>query len=111
MQDRTHPPLGEVFLQRTAGPYIWVKSRHHAVTRPCPLCPRNRTKSRHLGMSALCGEFNESTQHLLIFADEEVCEWRGMHGHGSRRNSRLSCGSAGRAVNVWRTSRERLRGG
>src|SRR5262245_26276215 len=34
-----------------------------------------------------------------------------MHGHGSRRNRRLSCGSAGRAVNVWRTSRERLRGG
>src|SRR6516165_4162986 len=59
----------------------------------------------------LGGEFNESTQHLLILADEEVCEWRGMHGHGSRRNRRLSCGSAGRAVNVWRTSRERLRGG
>src|SRR5215469_1092544 len=57
------------------------------------------------------GEFNESTQHLLILADEEVCEWRGMHGPGSRRNRRLSCGSAGRAVNVWRTSRERLRGG
>src|SRR5262249_5426679 len=56
------------------------------------------------------GEFNESTQHLLILSDEEVCEWRGMHGHGSRRNRRLSCGSAGRAVNVWRTSRERLRG-
>src|SRR5262249_16614845 len=62
----------------------------------CPLC---------------VSEFNESKQHLLILADEEVCEWRGMHGHGSRRNRRLSCGSAGRAVNVWRTSRERLRGG
>src|SRR5262249_44347660 len=61
--------------------------------------------------SAFAGEFSESTQHLLILADEEVCEWRGMHGHGSRRNRRLSCGSAGRAVNVWRTSRERLRGG
>src|SRR5262249_1557802 len=62
-------------------------------------------------LSLLGSEFNESTQHLLILADEEVCEWRGMHGHGSRRNRRLSCGSAGRAVNVWRTSRERLRGG
>src|SRR5262249_18223344 len=62
-------------------------------------------------LSAFGGEFNESTQHLLILADEEVCEWRGMHGHGSRRNRRLSCGSAGRAVNVWRTSRERLGGG
>src|SRR5262249_49310484 len=57
------------------------------------------------------GCFNESTEQLIILADEEVCEWRGMHGHGSRRNRRLSCGSAGRAVNVWRTSRERLRGG
>src|SRR5215471_16491596 len=42
-------------------------------------------------LSAFGGEFNESTQHLLILADEEVCEWRGMHGHGSRRNRRLSC--------------------
>jgi hypothetical protein len=25
-------------------------------------------------LSALCGEFNESTQHLLILADEEVCD-------------------------------------
>jgi len=40
-------------------------------------------------MSAYDGEFNETTQHLLILADEEVCEWRGMHGHGSRRNRRL----------------------
>src|SRR6516164_2109738 len=62
-------------------------------------------------LDAIAGEFNESTQHLLILADEEVWEWRGMHGPGSRRNRRLSCGSAGRAVNVWRTSRERLRGG
>src|SRR5262249_18280427 len=72
------------------------QSRQSADMLACPLCG---------------GEFNESTQHLLILADEEVCEWRGMHGHGSRRNRRLSCGSAGRAVNVWRTSRERLRGG
>src|SRR6516165_1588316 len=82
MQDRTSASSMKVLLQRTAG--------------RCPL---------------YLGEFNESTQHLLILADEEVCEWRGMHGPGSRRNRRLSCGSAGRAVNVWRTSRERLRGG
>jgi hypothetical protein len=30
---------------------------------------------------------------------------------GLRRNRRLSSGSAGRAVNVWRTSPERLSGG
>src|SRR5450756_1422087 len=62
-------------------------------------------------MSAIGGGFNRSTQHLLILPDEEVCVWRGMHGHGSRRSRRLSSGSAGGAVNVWRTSRERLRGG
>src|SRR5262245_66374822 len=83
------------------------KARCAAGFRP-GLCPLwvifvRSAHSRRLGMSALLGEFNESTQHLLILADEEVCEWRGMHGHG--------CGSAGRAVNVWRTSRERLRGG
>src|SRR5262249_23772611 len=61
--------------------------------------------------SAFGGEFNESTQHLLILADEEVCEWRGMHGPGLRRKRRPSCGSAGRAVNVWRASRARLRVG
>jgi hypothetical protein len=33
-------------------------------------------------MSALGGEFNESTQHLLILPDEEVCGWRGMHVRG-----------------------------
>src|SRR5262245_28476628 len=43
-------------------------------------------------------DLNRSTQHLLILPDEEVCAW--MHGPGSRRNRRLSCGSAGRAVNV-----------
>ncbi len=35
----------------------------------------------------------------------------GMHGHGSRRSRGLSSGSAGRAVNVWRTLPERLSGG
>jgi len=34
-----------------------------------------------------------------------------MHGHGSRRRRRLSSGSAGGAVNVWRISPRRLRGG
>src|SRR6516164_795028 len=37
--------------------------------------------------------------------------WRGLHGYGSRRSRGLSCGSAGRTVNVWRISLGRLRGG
>src|SRR5215469_32678 len=90
---------------------LLAQSGHTNVSAVCPLLGVKRTWPLSIISSAFDGEFNESTQHLLIFADEEVCEWRGMHGHGSRRNSRLSCGSAGRAVNVWRTSRERLRGG
>src|SRR5664279_5395249 len=62
-------------------------------------------------MSAKCCGFNRSTQHLLILPDEEVCVWRGLHGHGSRQSRRLSSGNAGEAVNVWLTSRERLIGG
>src|SRR5262249_27174413 len=73
--------------------------------------PARRVDRRQHVAFALSRDRDESTQHLLILADEEVCEWRGMHGHGSRRNRRLSCESAGRAVNVWRKSRERLRGG
>src|SRR5262245_46756634 len=88
-----------------------AQSRHPERSDLCPLSGVKRTWLRNDALSAYDGEFNESTQHLLILADEEVCEWRGMHGPGSRRNRRLSCGSAGRAVNVWRTSRERLRGG
>src|SRR5262245_31396123 len=59
-----------------------------------PLCGLKSDISR----SEKCGDLNRSTQHLLILPDEEVCAW--MHGPGSRRNRRLSCGSAGRAVNV-----------
>src|SRR5204863_8214225 len=67
--------------------------------------------SRHRRMTEFDGVFNRSTQHLLILRDEEVCAWKGMHGHGSRRSRRLNFGNAGSAVNVWRTSPDRLRGG
>src|SRR5262249_55209143 len=33
---------------------LWVRSGHHPFTKPCPLCPRKRTKSGHLEKSALC---------------------------------------------------------
>src|SRR5262249_58450273 len=35
---------------------------------------RPSATSKPVWLSALPGEFNESTQHLLILADEEVCE-------------------------------------
>src|SRR5262249_17764501 len=40
------PQLEEVPLQRTAGPYIWVKSRHRAPLGLCPLYPQKRTNRR-----------------------------------------------------------------
>src|SRR5450631_2245244 len=54
--------------------------------------PRRPTACCH---SIFSGEwiptgFNRSTQHLLVEADEEVCVWRGMHGHGSHQSRRLS---------------------
>src|SRR6516225_8029205 len=36
MQDRS-PPTHRIFLLRTAGPYIWVKSRHRVTSASCPL--------------------------------------------------------------------------
>src|SRR5215469_14621580 len=48
------PQLEQVLLQRTAGPYIWVKSRRSAIAQLCPLYPRKRTSSDTTGMSALC---------------------------------------------------------
>ena len=47
----------------------------------------------------LGGGLNRSTQHLLILLEEEVCDGRGLHEYGSRRNRGLSFGSAGRTVN------------
>src|SRR6516165_10694401 len=72
---------------------------------------QKRTLELGRGMSALCGMFNRSTQHLLILLEEEVLRWRGLHGYDSCRSRGLSFGSAGRTVNVWRISLGRLRGG
>ena len=41
---------------------------------PCPLNPRKRTLELSREMSALCGGFNRSTQHLLILLEKEVCD-------------------------------------
>jgi hypothetical protein len=51
MQDRS-PPV-KIFLLRTAGPYIWVKSGRDALKFRCPLYPRKRTFVSAFWMSAL----------------------------------------------------------
>src|SRR5215469_14179269 len=56
MQDRTHPPLGEVFLQRTAGPYIWVIFVRIGTSPALPGCPlrfESGQADSHLARSAL----------------------------------------------------------
>ena len=53
MQDRS-PPTRQIFLLRTAGPYIWVKSRHRSMSAGRPLYPQKRTLELTRGMSALC---------------------------------------------------------
>src|SRR5262249_53566612 len=58
---RPHMPLGEVFLQRTAGPYIWVI---HVIPA---------------GVSGSPGEFNRSVQHQLQSIG------RGFEGQGLSR--------------------------
>src|SRR5262249_11809874 len=50
-------------------------------------------------MSALGGEFNESTQHLLILADEEVCTSSALHR--SRRSLRLAQRRSGHRYVAW----------
>ena len=50
----------------------------------------------------------EPTRHLLLLPDEELCVWRGMHGHGSRRGRRPSAGSAPPCCGVRMFIRQRV---
>ena len=97
-------------ILRTECP-LRVKSGHRSKSAQCLLCPQKRTSELSHRMSALCGVFNRSTQHLLILLEEEVCDGGDCTDIGSRRSRGLSFGSAGRTVNVWRISRGRLSGG
>jgi len=60
--------LDEVLLQRTAGPYIWVKSRRSDTWRPCPLHARKRTCASCLETSALCHERTHALQQNVGMA-------------------------------------------
>jgi hypothetical protein len=53
MQDRS-TPARRIFLLRTAGPYIWVKTRHDAPKSRCLLYPQKRTFIGVNGMSPKC---------------------------------------------------------
>src|SRR5882724_1889945 len=55
MQDRRRQ-FDEIFLQRTAGPYIGVKSAVLIIGRPLPIYPDNRTYSVSAASSQECQE-------------------------------------------------------
>jgi hypothetical protein len=59
MQDR-HRQFDEIFLQRTAGPYIRVKSATLTVRRSLPVSPYEQTSAAAFGMSQRC---QKETQH------------------------------------------------
>src|SRR5262245_45489088 len=50
----------------------WVRSGHHPFTKPCPLCPRKRTKSGHLEKSALCQKRTNALQQKAQLFDHLV---------------------------------------
>src|SRR5258708_39662084 len=47
-------PARQNLLQRTAGPYIWVKNGSGRARRACPLYPQEQTSSGHPCMSVSC---------------------------------------------------------
>src|SRR6266481_10081707 len=53
MQDRS-PPARRNHLQRTAGPYIWVKNGSARVRAARPFYPQEQTSSACPGMSVWC---------------------------------------------------------
>ncbi len=53
MQDRRRQ-FDEIFLQRTAGPYIRVKSAVLTLRQSLPVCPDKQTFSENCGMSQRC---------------------------------------------------------
>jgi hypothetical protein len=41
---------------------LWVKSRHSAMSKQCPLCPQKRTLVERVVMSALCQKRSRRNQ-------------------------------------------------
>ena len=62
MQDRS-PPARRNHLQRTAGPYIWVKSGPLRVLARCPLYPDEQTSASASIRSEKCQERKSSNSH------------------------------------------------
>jgi hypothetical protein len=65
MQDRTLQAY-RFLLQRTAGPYIGVKSRHSATSAQRPLYPDKRTSTDATSMSAWCQNLTRRSKCIAI---------------------------------------------
>jgi hypothetical protein len=57
---------------------LWVISRHHAILRPCPLCPRKQTLLGAIGMSAWCHKRTHAAQQENAL--RELSHWQ-LTGH------------------------------
>jgi len=66
---------------------LWVISRQSGLLGLCPLYPRKRTKSRPLGMSALCQKRTNAPQQNFLF--DHRAERSGAH----RTKNRRLCGA------------------
>src|SRR5215470_4948812 len=80
MQDRTSANSMKVLLQRTAGPYIWVKSGRDASGQVLFMSawPQKQTSECCRGMPALCQKRIAARQPLfvhLVGAGEQLSTW------------------------------------
>src|SRR5262249_41448768 len=67
---------------------LWVRSGHHPSFCLCPLYPRKRTNSGHLGMSALCQKRTYAVQQTEALFDQLV-------GAGEQRRRHAETGWEG----------------
>jgi hypothetical protein len=75
MQDR-HRQFDEIFLQRTAGPYIRVKIGSGAARMACPFYPHEPTSSHDSDMSVWCQKATSdaySNERIFPLATARAC--------------------------------------
>ena len=77
-------------MNRSAALIAYVLFR--APRGQCPLLLQQRTKAGMVGLSALCGGLNRSTQHFILEGKD------GVYSDGSEISSWFHCGRADGAV-------------
>jgi hypothetical protein len=65
MQDRRRQ-FDEIFLQRAAGPYMWVKNGPDSPETPLPVFPDQLTSSDRPGWSVSCQQHSSEIQTFAV---------------------------------------------